>query len=192
VITPRQRQARALLAAALAAICGGLPAQAEVWPSPHRVAAVVAGTAAPVPVDAPTRPVQLYDEDGWYWREPPPPLPQQLGGIVRPRRIAGPSQVERIADVFSAMSSCWVLPGDPTPTGQELTLRLAFKRNGDILGRPRITYYKSGANPDDRKPFTDSVLAALDRCLPLPFSPGFGAAVAGRPFVLRFVDARRA
>jgi hypothetical protein len=189
---PRQRQALALLSAALAATCGGLPAQADVRLS-HRVAAVVAGTAAPAPVDAPIRPVQLFDDDGWYWREPPPPLPQQLGGIVRPRRgDAGPSRVERIADVFRAVSSCWALPGDPTPSGQELTLRLSFKRNGDILGKPRITYYKPGTNPEDRKPFTDSILAALERCLPLPFSPGFGAAVAGRPFVFRFIDARRA
>jgi hypothetical protein len=105
--------------------------------------------------------------------------------------LAAPPRVERIADVFRAVGACWLGAGELAPTGQELTLRLSFKRNGEILGQPRVTYYKPGASPEERKPFTDSILAALDRCLPLPFSPTFGAAVAGRPFVLRFIDARR-
>ncbi len=123
--------------------------------------------------------------------EPPIPLPEGLRGTVRPQANASPvGRVDRIRDVFLAIQACWRPPSGSGFSGQELTLRLSFKRNGELLGQPRITYYKAGTEAEQREPFTRSVREAFERCTPLPFTQGLGSAVAGRPFVFRFIDAR--
>ena len=67
---------------------------------------------------------------------------------------------------------------------------VAFRRDGRVLGEPRITYRSPG--PDEaREDLRRSVLAAVNRCASLAFSPSFGQAIAGRPVAIRFVDDRR-
>jgi len=123
--------------------------------------------------------------------EPPLTLPESINGIVRRRDDALPvRRINRIGEVFQALQACWRLPAGSGFSGQELTLRLGFKRNGEVLGQPRITFYKAGSDRGQREPFTRSVREAFERCAPLPFTESFGAAVAGRPFTFRFVDAR--
>ncbi|MCC2654208.1 MAG: hypothetical protein K0Q60_4374 [Microvirga sp.] len=108
------------------------------------------------------------------WREPPPSLPQSFNGIIRP-----PSR---------AMQACW-RPAGVRHSGQSVTIRISFKRNGEVLGKPMITHYREG-EPDaaNREAFTQAVREALVRCSPMPFTDKLGAAVAGRPFTFRFVD----
>lgn len=123
--------------------------------------------------------------------EPSLPLPEGINGVVR-RRDDAPEirRIDRIGDVFRALQACWRLPADSPVTGQELTLRLSFKRNGEIQGTPRITFYWPGREQGRREAFARSIRQAFDRCVPLPFTESFGAAVAGRPFTFRFVDVR--
>ena len=109
---------------------------------------------------------------------------------MRPGSAARPDRIDRIGEVYVAVRSCWQPPRGSGFSGQELTLRLSFKRSGELLGQPRITYYKAGGGSDERDSFTRSVRNAFERCTPLPFTTRFGAAVAGRPFSFRFVDAR--
>jgi hypothetical protein len=59
-----------------------------------------------------------------------------------------------------------------------------------MIGAPRVTYASAGAPPAARDTYHDAILAALERCTPLPFTPGLGGAVAGRPVAIRFVDDR--
>jgi hypothetical protein len=130
--------------------------------------------------------------DDWYYRQPVPSLPQQLGGIVRPlpedRR---PQRLETLRDVFAMMGTCWRLPAQESrDTGQELSIRMSFNRRGEVIGRPRITYFRPGGGAQARAAFVGSIKAALRLCTPLPLSERLGAALAGRPFVFRFVDAR--
>jgi hypothetical protein len=123
--------------------------------------------------------------------EPPLSLPEGLRGIVRPQEDASPvRRINRIAEVFQAIQACWRPPAGSGFSGQELTLRISFKRSGEVLGQPRITFYKAGTEAEQREPFTRSVRQAFERCAPLPFTERLGAAVAGRPFVFRFVDSR--
>jgi len=123
--------------------------------------------------------------------DPPPSLPESLNGTLRATREGAQARpIERLRDVFPAIRACWRLPSPSGPAGQQLTVRLSFKRSGELLGRPRITYAALGGDPDAQRHFTASVLAALQTCLPLPFSPSFGAAIAGRPFTFRFIDDR--
>lgn len=135
---------------------------------------------------------QLDDPDEEQRRyEPLPTLPESLNGIVRPQDDATEiKRVDRIRDVFRAIQACWKPPRGSGYSGQELTLRMSFKRNGEVLGQPRITYYRAGTVPDQREPFTRSVREAFVRCTPLPFTDALGGAIAGRPFVFRFVDSQ--
>jgi hypothetical protein len=128
-------------------------------------------------------------DDGWY--EPPHSLPEGVQGVVRPNaNVSSPSRINTLREVFQALQFCWSPPAGSGYSGQEITLRLGFKRNGEVLGKPRITYYKAGTQGEQREPFTRSVREAFERCTPLPFTESFGAAIAGRIFAFRFVDAR--
>ncbi|MFC4172587.1 hypothetical protein ACFOYU_11030 [Microvirga sp. GCM10011540] len=123
--------------------------------------------------------------------EPPLPLPEGSIGTVHPQDDATPlRRVDKIREVFQAIQACWKPSRDKGYSGQELTLRVTFKRNGEVLGPPRATYYKAGKDGNRREAFTRSVGEAFERCTPLPFTDGLGAAIAGRPFIFRFVDNR--
>lgn len=147
--------------------------------------------AAPSPLSAedfsPSDGQILSEPEVEPWRT----LPEGLPGTVRPRGDASVSgRVDRISEVFQAIQGCWRRPAGSGYSGQEITLRISFKRNGEVLGEPRITYYKAGTQPEQREAFTRSVREAFERCTPLPFTESFGAAIAGRIFAFRFVDAR--
>ncbi|HZW47557.1 MAG TPA: hypothetical protein VFF61_08525 [Microvirga sp.] len=130
-------------------------------------------------------------EDWYEPYEPPPSLPEGIRGIVRPdAHAAVPQRINTLREVFQALQACWRPPGGSGYSGQEITLRLSFKRNGEVLGKPRIAYYKAGTEREQREPFTRSVREAFERCTPFPFTESFGAAIAGRIFAFRFVDAR--
>ena len=135
---------------------------------------------------------QLMDDD-WYYRQPPTSLPQQLNGVLRASRPeeARAARIDNVRQVFAVVRSCWRLAPRKQATGQQMTLRMSFKRSGEILGKPRITYYEGAPGSEASREFTDAVGAAFRACLPLPFTESFGAAVAGRPFTFRFVDNRR-
>jgi hypothetical protein len=99
--------------------------------------------------------------------------------------------LDSIRDMFAALRACWVPPPkDEARHGMEYTIRFAFKRDGEIVAPPRVTYASHDAPADVRDVYRDAVDAALKRCTPLHFSDGMGGAVAGRPIAIRFVDDR--
>ena len=99
--------------------------------------------------------------------------------------------LDSIRDMFAALRACWVPPPkDEARHGMEYTIRFAFKRDGEIVAPPRVTYASHDAPVDVRDIYRDAVNAALKRCTPLHFSDGMGGAVAGRPIAIRFVDNR--
>jgi hypothetical protein len=99
--------------------------------------------------------------------------------------------LDSISAMFAALRACWVPPPkDEARHGMQYTVRFAFKRDGDIVAPPRVTYASHDAPADVRDIYRDAVNAALKRCTPLHFSDGMGGAVAGRPIAIRFVDNR--
>jgi hypothetical protein len=99
--------------------------------------------------------------------------------------------LDSIRAMFAALRACWVPPPkDEARHGMEYTVRFAFKRDGEIVAPPRVTYASHDAPADVRDIYRDAVNAALKRCTPLHFSDGMGGAVAGRPIAIRFVDNR--
>ncbi len=112
----------------------------------------------------------------------------QAGGATD---TADDHPLDSISAMFAALRACWVPPPkDEARHGMEYTIRFAFKRDGEIVAPPRVTYASHDAPADVRDIYRDAVNAALKRCTPLHFSDGMGGAVAGRPIAIRFVDNR--
>jgi hypothetical protein len=104
---------------------------------------------------------------------------------------ADTTPVDSIRAMYGALRACWIPPPkDSARQGMEYTVRFAFKRNGEIMAPPRVTYSSHEASAEVRDVYRDAVYAALTRCTPLRFSKGMGGAVAGRPIAIRFVDNR--
>jgi hypothetical protein len=114
-------------------------------------------------------------------------LAQDAGAAKRP---AAP--LNTIAEVFGALEACWVPPGlEQARAGMQITVLVSFKRSGEILGQPRITYETPEASDDERASYRVAMAQALRRCTPLPFTEALGNALAGRPMTLRFIDNRK-
>jgi hypothetical protein len=99
--------------------------------------------------------------------------------------------LDSIGAMYAALRACWVPPPkDAARQGMQYTVRFAFKRDGEMVAPPRVTYSSHDAPEDVRDVYRDAVNAALARCTPLHFSKEMGGAVAGRPIAIRFVDNR--
>jgi hypothetical protein len=100
---------------------------------------------------------------------------------------AEPGKVDNIKEAFVRLYACW----KPPPESQAnpdiaITAIVTFTRDGNIFGRPKITYESENATDNDRLLYRIAVMEALQRCTPMPFTEGMGGAVAGRPFAIRF------
>src|SRR5208282_6044412 len=103
----------------------------------------------------------------------------------------GDHTLDSISAMYAALRACWVPPPkDAARHGMQYTVRFAFKRDGEIIAPPRVTYSSHDAPAQVRDVYRDAVDAALERCTPLHFSESMGGAVAGRPIAIRFVDNR--
>src|SRR5262249_38939041 len=100
-------------------------------------------------------------------------------------------EVDSICAMFDRLRACWVPPNeDEARPGTQLSVRFAFKRSGEIIAAPRVTYVSPGVGPEMREIYLNAITAALARCTPLHFSTGMAGAVVGRPIAIRFVDNR--
>lgn len=101
-------------------------------------------------------------------------------------------KIDTIRAMFAALRACWLPPApDKAHDGMQMSVRFAFNRDGGIISEPRVTYTTPGVGDDTRKTYREAIKEALGRCTPLPFSPGMGGAIAGRPIAVRFVDNRK-
>jgi hypothetical protein len=107
------------------------------------------------------------------------------------RNAAEEKPLDSIGAMYAALRACWVPPPkEAARHGMEYTIRFAFKRDGEVLAPPRVTYASHDAPAEVRDVYRDAVNAALARCTPLHFTDGMAGAVAGRPIAIRFVDNR--
>jgi len=96
-----------------------------------------------------------------------------------------------LAEIRQALRGCWQPPPlSEARSSMELTVRISFKRNGEIFGA-HITYQTASVSERERAIYQGALLAALSRCSPLPLSAGLGEAIAGRPFTFHIHDTRQ-
>ena len=101
------------------------------------------------------------------------------------------AQVDSIHDVIAKLKTCWKPPPASRANPIDITVRVSFNRNGDILGHPRITYESEQATDNDRLLYRIALMEALQRCTPMPFTEGMAGAVAGRPLTIQFQNRKR-
>jgi hypothetical protein len=120
------------------------------------------------------------------------PLMVQNGGAEPGDTKKPVAPINTIAEVFAALEACWIPPGlDQARAGMQITVLLSFKRSGELLGKPRITYESPNASDDERLSYRVAMAQAIRRCTPLPFTDALGNALAGRPLTIRFIDNRK-
>src|SRR4051794_28138837 len=110
-------------------------------------------------------------------------------GSAEPAAPKGP--LNTMADIRKALRGCWQWPpASESRAGMELTVRVSFKRNGEIFGA-RITYQSQQVSDEERSLYYRALLTTLSRCSPLPLSAGLGEAIAGRPMTFHIHDTRQ-
>ena len=101
-------------------------------------------------------------------------------------------QINTLNELGAALRACWVPPPlDQARVGMQVTVQMTFRRNGELFGKPRITFESASASDDERLVYRVAVAEMLKRCAFLPFTDALGNAVAGRPFTMRLVDDRK-
>ena len=99
--------------------------------------------------------------------------------------------LDNIGDLFAALRSCWSPPPeDAAREGMQMSVRFSFKRSGEMIATPRVTFATAGVSADTRATYLNAINASLGACLPLKFTDGLGGALAGRPIAIRYVDNR--
>ena len=71
-----------------------------------------------------------------------------------------------------------------------MSVRFSFKRTGEIIAAPRVTFATADVPADTRATYLEGDQASLAGCAPLKFTGGLGGALAGRPIAIRYVDNR--
>lgn len=99
--------------------------------------------------------------------------------------------LDNIGDLFAALRSCWSPPPeDAAREGMQMSVRFSFKRSGEMIATPRVTFATSGVPSETRETYLKAITSSLGACLPLKFTDGLGGALAGRPIAIRYVDNR--
>jgi hypothetical protein len=100
--------------------------------------------------------------------------------------------LDTIGDLFAELRSCWSPPpADSAHAGMQMSVRFSFKRSGELIGPPRLTYASDGVSASIRASYLKAINDSLDGCLPLKFTSGLGGALAGRPIAIRYIDNRQ-
>jgi hypothetical protein len=108
-----------------------------------------------------------------------------------PRYQKPDHDLDNIGDLFAALRSCWTPPpAESAKEGMQMTVRFSFKRSGDLIGPPRLTFATEGAPTEVRSTYLKAINDSIGACVPLKFTGSLGGALAGRPIAIRYVDNR--
>src|SRR5262249_59563960 len=79
-------------------------------------------------------------------------------------------KLDTLRAMFEALRACWVPPGrEEARAGMQMSVRFAFRRSGEIIATPRVTYATPGIPLQTRETYLHAITAALQPCTPLPF-----------------------
>lgn len=123
-------------------------------------------------------------------------LPQDLRVTVQAEggmSHAGPHPdavrpIDTLQKLYPALAACWEVPAGLSRFERtEITARFALRRDGSVIGTPRVTFATQDPDTRARAVLTQATLEAIRRCTPVRVTPALGGAIAGRPIALRFV-----
>jgi len=88
-----------------------------------------------------------------------------------------------LADLWRELNACVKTPA--AGAGSEVTIVFTLRRDGSLLGQPRINHSHLLGDVDAQKAFVADAIGALARCLPADITDALGGAIAGRPIAIR-------
>lgn len=96
-----------------------------------------------------------------------------------------------LRDLFFMLRACWMPPAiADARRGMQMTVRISYKKSGDIFAPPQPTYVLEGSSQQARDTYRNAIAQSLQACAPMHFSRAFGGAIAGKPILIRYVDDR--
>lgn len=73
--------------------------------------------------------------------------------------------LDSLGDLFAALRSCWSPPPvESAREGTQMSVRFSFKRSGEIIARPQLTYSTAGVAAETRAAYLEAISASLDAC----------------------------
>jgi hypothetical protein len=108
-----------------------------------------------------------------------------------PAREITITRVNTLDELHERIGQCWESPKLPEGhPGLQITVMFTLTRSGEIFGKPKITFESPEASQAESILYRTAVMEALQRCTPMPFTPGMGNAFAGHIILFRFDDRR--
>src|SRR5215467_12687874 len=97
------------------------------------------------------------------------PLLKVHGHVGPPDPLDREHPVDRIDELGPLLSNCLELPpDDEAQVGMQVSLKLAFKRDGELLADPRFTYTTHDAPEKVKAAYQAAALDMLKHCTTLP------------------------
>ena len=81
---------------------------------------------------------------------------------------AGPP-ANTLREMGAALWSCWFPPAGTQ--NFQVTIIFSFKRNGEVLGKPRITYSTFNGDVEEQRRIMGLILTSLEACTPVAVTP---------------------
>lgn len=99
---------------------------------------------------------------------------------------SAPPPANSLRELFTQLESCVSREGDWRAAG-EITLNFSLRRDGSLIGRPRVSFFRAPPADSDRKQVLEQAAEALEHCLPASITDGLGGAIAGQPMSFRLI-----
>ena len=97
-------------------------------------------------------------------------------------------RLDTLKDLYPALAACWIVPeGLARFERTGITARFALRRDGSVIGTPRVTFATEAGDGRARALLAEAAVSAIRRCTPARVTAALGAAIAGRPIALRFI-----
>lgn len=108
-----------------------------------------------------------------------------------PKYVKPDHDIDTLRELFAALRACWMPPPEnEAQAGMQISVKFSFKRDGGLIGPPRLTYFTPGASTRMREAYLGAINTSLGHCAPLSLTKGLAGAIAGRPIMIRYVDNR--
>jgi hypothetical protein len=101
-----------------------------------------------------------------------------------------PQAANTIAELQQQLVACIKVQDEDRVEG-EITVNFSIRRDGSIIGRPRITYLRPQLDMAKRQRVLEQIAESMARCFPASLTEGLGGAIAGHMFSWRIVIGNR-
>ena len=99
--------------------------------------------------------------------------------------LAQDKPANTLQELFAEINAC--IGPLPLHSGTAMSIRFALRRDGSLIGQPRVTYMQAPNNEVDRDEDLKTVADAFNRCVPVKITPALGGAIAGQLFTFSYL-----